>query len=301
MLWKRRARIRNKITGRLLRFMRILRWGVRILLLLLIADLFYLTLTWPDWDKLATGLAPKSAFISDYEKQQSQNKNLPRLQWRPVPLAAIPKHLIRTVILAEDSRFYGHSGFDLIAFKEAMDYNLNKGRFALGGSTLSQQTAKNLFLSSAKNPLRKWHELVLTWGMERRLSKKRILEVYLNIAEFGQGIYGAQAAAQTYWGIDAAQLSPNQAAELAAALPSPVKNNPATRTRQFEKRAKKILSWLERFPGDAAVAMKEFYPALPPLDDEPSIEPPPTVDEPLDEPLVESLPPVDEPADAPPL
>ena len=288
MFWKKR-RSKDKFTA-LLRFGRILRWGVRILLLILIVDFFYLAVTWPDWKKIASGAVPKSAFISDYQAQQAQHKTQPRLRWQPVPLSTIPKHMIRAVILAEDSRFYQHSGFDLVAFKEAMDYNFNKGRFVLGASTISQQTAKNLFLNAAKNPLRKWHELILTWGMERHLSKKRILEIYFNVAEFGPGIYGVQAAAQAYWGLGAGQLSVAQAAELAATLPSPVKNNPATHTRHFAKRAKKILSLLERYPGDAA---ETIYPRHPDLFEPENAEPPADENEPP--PIAnESKPPVEE-------
>ncbi len=250
MFWKRR-RGRRGFKGFVRRSARVLRWTFRILLLLLILDLVYLGLTWPDWNKIATGPIPKSAFIHEYERELAENKDWPRLRWQPVAFSSFPKHLLRAVILAEDSRFYEHSGFDLIAFKEAMDYNLNEGRFVFGASTISQQTVKNLFLTPSRNPLRKWHELILTWGMERQLSKRRILDIYLNVAQFGRGIYGVQAASQAYWGIGPDQLTPAQAAELVASLPSPVKNNPATHTRYFERRSKKLLSLLERYPGDA--------------------------------------------------
>lgn len=233
----------------------VLRWTLRALLVLLILDLFYLAITWPPWHGLVAGSVPKSAFMLEYEHEYAQNRQPTRLRWQPVPLANIPKHLQRAVIVAEDSRFYEHSGFDLIAFKEAMDYNFTEGRFAVGASTISQQTVKNLFLSSSKTPLRKWHELILTWGMERHLDKRRILELYLNIAEFGPAIYGVQAAAQAYWGVNVTQLNARQAAELAATLPSPLKNNPATRTPQFEKRSARILRLLVRYPADAAEAL----------------------------------------------
>jgi monofunctional biosynthetic peptidoglycan transglycosylase len=257
MFGRRRRGPRGLRRGWLRRLGRGLRWGLRVVLLLLIIDLFYLAVTWPDWKKLATGPVPKSAFMRDYETLRAADKRLPPLRWQPVPFASIPKTVIRAVILAEDSRFYEHSGFDLIAFKEAMDYNWKERRLVLGASTISQQTVKNLFLSPSRNPLRKWHELVLTWGMEHHLTKRRILDLYLNIAQFGQGIYGVQAAAQAYWGIPAEQLTPAQAADLAASLPSPVKNNPATHTRYFERRANKILSLLERYPGEAAASVRE--------------------------------------------
>jgi monofunctional biosynthetic peptidoglycan transglycosylase len=235
-----------------------LRWTLRLVLVFLVLDLAYLAVTWPEWKKIAAGPVPKSNFIVEYELSRTANKGLPPLYWQPVPVASLPKHLLRAVILAEDARFYEHSGFDLGAFKDAMHYNWAEGRFALGASTISQQTVKNLLLSSSKNPLRKWHELLLTWGMEQNLTKHRILEIYLNVAEFGPGIYGVQAAAQSYFGVNAADLTVPQAAELAATLPSPLKNNPATRTKWFENRVRKILTFLTKYPGDAAEAVATF-------------------------------------------
>ena len=133
---------------------------------------------------------PKSRFIIEYEARQADDKKLPRLHWQPVSLYIVPKRLPRAVILAENPRFYSHSSFTCTAFREAMDYNFEKGRLARNANTISQQTVKNLFLSSSRNPLRKWHELVLTWGMEQRLKKQRILELYLNVA-------GVRSAAST--------------------------------------------------------------------------------------------------------
>jgi monofunctional biosynthetic peptidoglycan transglycosylase len=251
MSWRRKL-LRSRPARLLARLGKAARWTLRLLLLFLVLDLFYLATTWPNWHQLATGPIPKSAFMQEYEREQM------RPRWQPVALSTMPKHMLRAVVLAEDSRFYEHSGFDLIAFKEAMDYNLSEGRLAVGASTISQQTVKNLFLSSSKSPLRKWHELILTWGMERHLKKPRIMELYLNIAEFGPGIYGVQAAAQAYWGIGIAQIDARQAAELAATLPSPTKNNPATRTAQFGKRAARILRLLVRHPGDAADSVGGF-------------------------------------------
>ena len=241
------------IGQRLSRVARIVHWSLRLALILLLADLFYLMLTWPEWKSFAAGPVPKSNFIRDYESSRAADKALPPLHWRTVPFESIPKHVIRAVILAEDARFYEHSGFDLIAFKEAMNHNLAEGRFVLGASTISQQTVKNLFLSASRDPLRKWHELVLTWGMEGNLSKRRIMEIYLNVAEFGPGIYGVQAAAQTYFNASVETLTVEQAAQLAATLPSPERHNPTTRTTQFERRAQKIYNRLLRFPGETRV------------------------------------------------
>jgi monofunctional biosynthetic peptidoglycan transglycosylase len=218
-------------------------WVMRLLLLLLLVDLFYVTTIWPDWERIKSGPVPKSKFIEQYEQQRKQ-KGDPHLRWRPVPFTKIPEHLVRAVIVAEDSRFYQHNGFDLIAFREAMDYNLSQRRAVVGGSTISQQTVKNMFLNPSRNPIRKWHELLMTWFMERKLSKGRILAIYLNIAEFGRGIYGVEAASQHYWGISAFQISEDQAVELAATLPSPKKHNPKTQTKTFNRRVIKIKSWM---------------------------------------------------------
>ncbi len=217
------------------------RWGLRIILLLLIADFAYLTFIWPDWGKLAAGPIPRSNFIKVYEERRLE-KDWPTLRWTPVSLAEIPKHLVRAVLVAEDSRFNEHGGLDIIAIKEAWNYNRERGQMVFGASTISQQTAKNLFLNSARNPVRKWHEIFLTLGLERNLPKQRILEIYLNTAEFGRGIYGVEAASQAYWGIPVSRLSVIQATELAATLPGPVKNNPATRSDFFLRHSKKILS-----------------------------------------------------------
>lgn len=217
-----------------------LRWSLHLLLLLIVVDIFYLTTIWPDWDAIRHNKLPKSKFILMYEQNRKLDASLPRLQWQVVPYARISRHLGRSVVVAEDGRFYTHRGFDLIALVEAFEHNIGSGRVAFGASTISQQTVKNMFLSSSRNPLRKWHELILTIGMEFKLSKRQILWLYMNIAEFGQGIYGAEAAARHYWGISAAELSPQQAIELAASLPSPKKHNPQNRTRRFLQRAEKI-------------------------------------------------------------
>jgi monofunctional biosynthetic peptidoglycan transglycosylase len=255
----RRRRKSRRLSGAL-------RWTVRIVLLLIVADLLYLATIWPDWKQLAVGPVPKSSFIAVYE-QRLDDKDWPRLRWSPVPLAQLPGHLQRAALLAEDIRFYQHSGFDLIALKEALDKNLERRELAIGGSTISQQTAKNLFLSPARNPVRKWHELILTVGMEQNLSKRRILEIYLNTAEFGRGIYGVEAAARHYWGIPASQLNVVQSAELVAALPSPVKHNPLSRTPAYERRVTKIVNLLARqypIPGDTGVSRGGTAPGGPP-------------------------------------
>ncbi|HTF35929.1 MAG TPA: monofunctional biosynthetic peptidoglycan transglycosylase [Myxococcota bacterium] len=229
---------------------KVVRAGLVLLAAAAAADALYLAWLWPNWSALARGPIPKSRFIQSYEESlvdeaRAGKRELPALRWMPVPLTRIPRILQRAVILAEDARFYEHDGVDLEAMQDAVNYDLGQGRIALGGSTISQQTAKNLFLWPARSPLRKWHELVLTLAMERRLSKSRILEIYLNVAQFGRGIYGVEAAARNYWSVPTSALSRHQAAELAACLPSPDQNNPQTRSARFERRADKIERYLD--------------------------------------------------------
>jgi len=219
---------------------RVFRFGFKLLPVLILMDIGYLVGAWPNWSLYSEGPIQSSSFIRSYVFEQYHHRDWPELRWQPVPIEKIPRNMIRALIVAEDSRFYEHSGVDTEALKLAMEHNLSEKKLAVGGSTISQQMVKNVFLSSSRNPLRKWHELVFTIGMERNLSKKRILELYLNVAEFGRGIYGVEAAARYYWGIPAAKLSDQQAIMLAATLPAPVNHNPETRTGFFKKRVQKI-------------------------------------------------------------
>lgn len=216
-----------------------LRWILSIAFILALIDFTYILSIWPDWDAYKNGPVQQSSFIQQYVAERRQH-NWPRLKWTPRPMSKISRHMVRALIVAEDANFYWHDGVDLEAFQAAMEHNLEERRFVYGGSTISQQAVKNLFFSSSRNPLRKWHELVFTIAMESKLSKRRILTLYLNVVEFGRGIYGVEAAARHYWGIPASRLSVSQAIQLAASLPAPVNHNPSTRTRFFQKRVRKI-------------------------------------------------------------
>jgi len=144
-----------------------------------------------------------------------------RLKHQWVPYERISVHLKRAVVAAEDARFLDHEGFDWEMIQKAMTRNEKKGRVVAGASTISQQLAKNLFLSGERSWLRKGQEAIITWMLEDMLSKRRILELYLNLAEWGDGVFGAEAAARQHFGVSAAALSPEQAAWLAVTLPSP--------------------------------------------------------------------------------
>jgi monofunctional biosynthetic peptidoglycan transglycosylase len=155
-----------------------------------------------------------TAFINEYDGPKE-------LKQRWVPLKKISPYLRQAVVLAEDDRFYEHSGYDWEAIKKAAQVDWKKKRFARGASTITQQLAKNLYLSSAKNPLRKIKEFFIALKLERELSKDRILEIYLNVIEWGNGIYGAEAAAKHYFNTSAVSLDKYQAAFLSAIISKP--------------------------------------------------------------------------------
>ena len=159
-----------------------------------------------------------------------------------VPYGRISENLKRAVIAAEDARFLDHEGFDWEAISKAMQKNESRGKVVAGASTISQQLAKNLFLSGSRSWQRKGQEAAITWMMERTLSKRRILEIYLNVAEWGEGVFGAEAAARHHFGVPAAALTPEQAAWLAAVLPSPKRYERGRRTPYLEGRMVTIAS-----------------------------------------------------------
>jgi monofunctional biosynthetic peptidoglycan transglycosylase len=165
-----------------------------------------------------------------------------RLQHVWVPYARISAHLKRAVVAAEDAKFLMHEGFDWEAIHKAMLKNEQRGRVVAGASTITQQLAKNLFLSSQRSWLRKAQEAAITWMMELVMSKRRILELYLNFAEWGDGVFGAEAAARHHFGTSAAALAPEQAAWLAVVLPSPRRYARGRTTPYLEERSGTILA-----------------------------------------------------------
>ena len=150
-----------------------------------------------------------------------QKKPDARLQQQWQPYSRISRHLKAALIAAEDAKFVDHEGFDWEGIQKAMEKDQKKGKLVAGGSTISQQLAKNLFLTPTRSFVRKGEEALITLMMEQVMDKERIFEVYLNVIEWGNGLFGAEAAARHYYGIAASQLSPEQAATLAAMVPNP--------------------------------------------------------------------------------
>ena len=176
---------------------------------------------WPDVEALARRNPPSTAFIDRYRTQERKQGRDGRVAWTWVSYTAISPNLKRAVLVAEDIGFFRHRGFEPAELRNAVERAIETQEIPRGASTITQQLAKNLWLSPSRNPLRKLKEAMLTWQLERRLSKRRILELYLNVAEFGRGVYGAEAASRRYFGKPAAALTEDEAAQLAAALPSP--------------------------------------------------------------------------------
>src|SRR4051812_38155465 len=164
------------------------------------------------------------------------------LQHRWVPYNRIATSLKRAIIAAEDAKFLDHEGFDWDGIQKAYEKNLKKGKIVSGGSTISQQLAKNLFLSGERTWWRKAQEAAITVMIETIMSKRRILELYLNVIEWGDAVFGAEAAARYHYGVTAAQLGAEQAARLAAMVPSPRRYGPGSRTRYLERRTSIILA-----------------------------------------------------------
>jgi len=185
----------------------------------------------------------KTGVMRQREEEAKQASRKPRRIQSWVPLSRVSRHLIHAVIMAEDPRFFGHEGVDWDAVKESVEKDLRERRFARGGSTITMQVAKNVFFTTRKSLTRKLRELVVTYWMERDLPKKRILEIYLNVIEWGDGVYGCEAAAERYYGKPAADLSEVEAAGLAAMIPSPRRINPVTNPARHARAQKRIL-WL---------------------------------------------------------
>ncbi|HQO17288.1 MAG TPA: monofunctional biosynthetic peptidoglycan transglycosylase [Methylotenera sp.] len=183
-----------------------------------------------------------SAFMEDRLAVIQESKPDAELKYRWVDYAQISNHLKRAVIASEDAKFKDHEGFDWEGIENAFEKNLKKGKIVAGGSTISQQLAKNLFLSSKRTPWRKAEEAVITVMLEAMLSKQRILEIYLNVIEWGDGIFGAEAAARHYYKTSAGKLSSAQAAKLAAMIPNPRFYDQHRSTKYLNRRTATIQS-----------------------------------------------------------
>jgi monofunctional biosynthetic peptidoglycan transglycosylase len=178
---------------------------------------------------------PTALMKQRMEEARDEGKAL-RVSQRWIALSRLPRHVIDAVVIAEDGTFYSHSGIDWFEVQESIEKNVKERRAARGASTITQQLAKNLYLSTSKDPVRKLKEVVITVLLERFLSKNRIMELYLNVIEWGRGVFGVEAAARTYFGKSASALSAAECMRLAAVIPSPLKHRPDSDSRYVMRR-----------------------------------------------------------------
>jgi monofunctional glycosyltransferase len=265
------ARGRAPRTGRAARLARV------VLALLALASLGVgaLWLSLPDPAPLATRAPATTALIEQRRAEAALAGKPFRPDYRPVALDRISPRLLRAVVASEDASFFGHAGFDWDEIRNAAAQNWKAGRTVRGASTITQQLAKNLWLGTERSYLRKAREALLTVKMERSLGKRRILTLYLDVAEWGNGVFGAEAAAQRWFGTGARDLSAAQASALAAMLPAPRRAALAPAPRWLARRARRILGLLERTgtvtPAEAPAARAELErllaaPPTPPSD-----------------------------------
>jgi monofunctional biosynthetic peptidoglycan transglycosylase len=235
------ARVRKSL-ARARRRTRWRRWAKILLVVAASAAVLYhsIILARVVWYKRAR---PASTALMEQRADEARAEDrTPRREQTWLPYNKISPNLIRAVLAGEDSRFFDHAGFDWEEIAKALEKDWEEKRFHRGASTITQQLAKNLFLSTSKNPLRKLHEALITSEMELILGKRRILELYLNVIEWGDGVYGAEAAAHFYFNASAGSLTTEQAAFLSAIIPNPrTAYNPSRHPRRVSRRQNLIL------------------------------------------------------------
>jgi monofunctional biosynthetic peptidoglycan transglycosylase len=216
-------------------------------LLLLVIYVAYEWITFPDVAALAKQ-PPKSTAFMDLRREQLRAAGKDNaIAYTFVPYSRISPYLRRAALVAEDNDFYEHHGVDVKGMQEAIRKDWDRKRVTHGGSTITQQLAKNLYLSPSRNPLRKIKEFFIARALEQHLTKKRILELYLNVVEMGERVYGAEAASRFYFHEPASALSPSQAALLAGSLPNPRVMNPGAPNKRLRWRQRMILSRMRRW------------------------------------------------------
>ncbi|HUL23517.1 MAG TPA: monofunctional biosynthetic peptidoglycan transglycosylase [Thermodesulfobacteriota bacterium] len=215
-------------------------FGILSFLLILFATAYLLWM--PNLSKLKKENPKKTALMEYREKKSREKGRTYKIDRIWVPYSKISLYLIKTVLIAEDDKFWNHEGFDYKAIQKAIEKDLKAKKFKFGGSTITQQLARNLFLSPEKSLTRKISEAVITWRMEKALSKRRILELYLNVAEWGEGIFGAEAASRHYFGKPSSEVNAEEAARLASILPNPRRYSPTGDQRYVINRSNLIYS-----------------------------------------------------------
>lgn len=228
----------------------------------------YVYLTLPDVRVLARTPPASTAFMDLRAREARDEGKTPRRVQRFVPYSRISENLKRAVLVAEDSAFWDHDGVDYAELQKSIELDWARGQLVRGASTITQQLAKNLYLSPTRNPVRKVRELIVARRLEGALTKTRILELYLNLIEWGDGIYGVEAAARTYFGVQASALNATQSALLAGAIVNPRLLNPARPTARLLRRQQLILSRMGAVqpPKETPAPVRATTPADPPAE-----------------------------------
>jgi len=214
-------------------------------LLLCLVSYQYLTL--PDVSDLKKENPKQTALMRQRAQEAQIAGRKPKKNQIWVPYHSISSYLKSAVLIGEDDAFYQHEGYDLEQIKESFIRNWEKKSWVRGGSTVTQQLAKNLYLSTSKNPLRKLKEFLIARRLEEELSKRRIFEIYLNVIEWGDGLYGAEAASLAYFGKSARDLDVKEAVLLAAVIPNPRRMSPLRQTKRLRNRVDLILSRMVQY------------------------------------------------------
>jgi len=233
--------------------MKVLKWLFLLILLSILGCVAFYSV-YPDIARLKRKNPGKTAFMEYREREWRSIGKAIKVQRRWVTYSHISPYVVKAVIISEDDKFWSHKGFDLDAMEKALEKDIEQGMFKFGGSTISQQLVKNLYLSPSKSPSRKLAEAVITWRMERTLSKRRIIELYLNVAEWGEGVFGVEAASLAYFGKPASSLGPEEAARLAAVLPNPRRYKANGAAPFVERRARLIYRIMVR----RGIVVKEY-------------------------------------------
>lgn len=213
----------------------------------------------PDADSLAKENPKTTALIEQRAAEAREAGRKPRRRQQWVPLSAVSKPAVDAVLISEDASFYLHDGVDTVELARAVGQAVEKGELGRGASTLTQQLAKNLWLSTDRSLVRKLKELVLAHRLEEALTKQRILTLYLNVVEWGNGVYGIEAGAREHFGVSASRLSVAQGAVLAAMLPSPRKRSPSSGSRALWKHAHHVVDALKTYKRISAAQAEEAH------------------------------------------
>lgn len=213
-----------------------LSWAIAAVVLLVVAPAL-LWLTAPDGSEYAEAWPERTAYMELRLRQADDEGRELAIRYRPVPLGRVPEPVRRAIRVSEDAAFYQHAGVDWHEVRAAVREAWREEEAPRGASTLTMQLARNLYLSPDRSPWRKLREVIIAVKMEGALEKRRIFELYLSVIELGRGVFGVEAAARHYWGTSVSALGPARAAQLAATIPAPLRDNPSTRTARFGWRA----------------------------------------------------------------